>query len=96
MNIHDVFRHLVRRVGAHDEGQLRDLLLAVDADEQGYDSLETYKVELAAQAESKGQQDRADSEAEDQRVIDRQAAARQQADERRAGKTSTTPAGKAT
>jgi hypothetical protein len=47
MNIYDIQRYLLRRVGAHSEGHLHDLLLTVDSSEEGFDSLEAYKEELA-------------------------------------------------
>lgn len=56
-NIHDVLRYLIRRAGHADTATERDLLLSVDADEQGYDSLEAYKEKLAqdeAQAKTSG------------------------------------------
>lgn len=51
MNLHDVIRYLVRRVGGHDDGQTRDLLLSIDADEEGFTGdLDAYKAKLAALA----------------------------------------------
>lgn len=50
MNVHDVMRYLIRRSGASDANQERDLLLAVDANEQGFGDLESYKEHLAQQA----------------------------------------------
>lgn len=45
--LHDVIRYLIRNSG-HASGALeRDLLLTVDADEQGFADLESYKEVLA-------------------------------------------------
>lgn len=45
--VYDVLRYLVRRVGGGDEAAFRDLLLTIDATEQGHPSLEAYKEALA-------------------------------------------------
>lgn len=48
--IHDVLRYLVRNQGHRSGDVERDLLLTIDAAEQGYPDLETYKEELDRQA----------------------------------------------
>lgn len=48
--LHDVVRYLVRSTGHANTGVERDLLLAVDADEQGFPDLESYKETLAQKA----------------------------------------------
>jgi hypothetical protein len=45
--VHDVIRYLIRATGHANTAIERDLLLTVDADEQGYKDLESYKAVLA-------------------------------------------------
>lgn len=72
MTIHDVIRHLIRNQGHGSPAAERDLLLAVDANEQGFPDLESYKKVLeqkareeaaALQATAAGPADPADSTA---------------------------------
>jgi hypothetical protein len=48
--IHDVLRYLIRSNGHASGAAEQDLLLTVDADEQGYESLDAYKDKLAQDA----------------------------------------------
>lgn len=48
--IHDVLRSLVRLNGHSSGAAEQDLLLTVDADEQGFESLDAYKDKLAQDA----------------------------------------------
>ena len=50
MNMYDVIRTLVRQTGHGSPAQERDLLLTVDATEQGYADLDSYKEVLAHKA----------------------------------------------
>jgi hypothetical protein len=50
MNQYDVLRYLIRGQGHASPQQERDLLLTVDATEQGYADLESYKEVLAQKA----------------------------------------------
>ncbi len=60
MTIYDVLRYLIRQSGHASGNAERDLLLAVDAAEQGYPDLESYKEQLA----QKEREDRAAAAAE--------------------------------
>lgn len=57
MNVHDVTRYLIRAVGHKDGNTERDLLLTVDANEQGFGDLESYKEHLAQQEREKKAQE---------------------------------------
>ena len=62
--IYDVLRTLVRNQGHRDGGFERDLLLTVDAAEQGFADLDSYKDHLAQIEREEKAKQRAESDAE--------------------------------